>query len=42
MFLNVFKGLRLVIVQLLCHGAKSEENVKDLSKLGLGDLRVIK
>ena len=41
-FLNVFKGLRLVIVQLVCHGAKSEENVKDLSKLGLGDLRVIK
>ena len=41
-FLNVFKELRLVIVQFVCHGAKSEENVKDLSKLGLGDLRVIK
>ena len=41
-FLNVFKGLRLVIVQLVCHGAKSEENAETLSKLGLGDLRVIK
>ena len=42
MFLNVFKELRLVIVQFVCHGAKSEENAKTLSKLGIGDLRVIK
>ena len=42
-FFNSYRrNMRLMVTQLIRHGAKSEENAKTLGELGLNDARIIK